>query len=91
MKSRTKGTGLGLYIAKSMIEKAGGKMGFRSEENQGSTFWFSIPFAEEKFGPGGTRFFYKLIGILTVFIGIFISTNIISSILESLAGILTNT
>lgn len=54
--------------------------------------WFGeVPFAEEKFGPGGTRFFYKLLGILVTFIGIFIATNIISNILESVAGVLTNT
>lgn len=54
--------------------------------------WFGeVPFAEEKFGPGGTRFFIKLLGILTVFIGIFIATNVISDILGSLAGVLTNT
>ncbi|MBI5369647.1 hypothetical protein HZA85_00425 [Candidatus Uhrbacteria bacterium] len=54
--------------------------------------WFgSVPFAEEKFGPGGSRFFYKLIGILVVFIGIFIATNIISNMLESVARVLTNT
>ncbi len=50
--------------------------------------WFgSIPFAEDKFGPGGSRFFYKLIGAGVVFIGIFIVTNIISDILEGFAGI----
>ena len=50
--------------------------------------WFgTIPFAENKFGSGGSRFFYKLLGILIVFIGIFISTNIISDILESFASI----
>ncbi|PJE76878.1 hypothetical protein COV05_01625 [Candidatus Uhrbacteria bacterium CG10_big_fil_rev_8_21_14_0_10_48_16] len=54
--------------------------------------WFgSVPFAEEKFGAGGSRFFYKLLGVAVVFLGIFISTNIISGILEDLAGILTHT
>lgn len=54
--------------------------------------WFgSVPFAEDKFGPGGSRFFYKLLGILIVFIGIFIATNIISDMLESTAKVLTNT
>lgn len=53
--------------------------------------WFGqIPFAEDKFGTGGSRFFYKLIGILTVFIGIFIATNVISDILESVACTLTH-
>lgn len=54
--------------------------------------WFGeVPFAEDKFGPGGSRFFYKLLGILVTFIGIFIATNIISDILESTARVLTNT
>lgn len=54
--------------------------------------WFGrIPFAEDKFGTGGSYFFYKLLGTIVVFIGIFIATNIISDLLEDLAGILTNT
>ncbi|MDO8577307.1 MAG: HAMP domain-containing sensor histidine kinase [Candidatus Wildermuthbacteria bacterium] len=42
-KHQTEGSGLGLYIAKSMLEKFGGSIGFNSEENKGSTFWFTIP------------------------------------------------
>jgi len=37
------GSGLGLYIVKSIINRLGGKIGFQSEENKGSTFWFTIP------------------------------------------------
>ena len=47
-------------------------------------------FAEKTFGYGGSRFFYKLIGLLIVFIGIFIATNVISDILTSLASILVH-
>ncbi|KKW31583.1 MAG: hypothetical protein UY76_C0055G0006 [Candidatus Uhrbacteria bacterium GW2011_GWA2_52_8d] len=54
--------------------------------------WFGqVPFAEQKFGPGGSRFFYKLLGILITFIGIFVATNVISGILQDLAGLLTHT
>lgn len=43
MRHQTQGSGLGLYIAKAIIEKSGGKIGFRSQENKGSTFWFILP------------------------------------------------
>ncbi len=43
MKYQTEGTGLGLFISKSIIKASKGKIGFASQENKGTTFWFEIP------------------------------------------------
>lgn len=53
IKNQTDGTGLGLYIAKNIVEQSGGKLWFKSIENVGSEFYFSIPILQkEKKGLG---------------------------------------
>ena len=42
-KQRPDGTGVGLYLAKTVIEAHGGKVIFESTENKGSTFGFKLP------------------------------------------------
>jgi PAS domain S-box-containing protein len=39
----TQGTGLGLYLVKSVIERHNGQVFFHSEHGKGSTFGFSLP------------------------------------------------
>lgn len=47
MRMETEGSGLGLFIAKNIIEAHGGKIWFKSDESKGTTFWFTLPAKKE--------------------------------------------
>lgn len=42
-RAHPQGLGLGLYIAKAIVEMSGGNMGVISKKGKGSTFWFTLP------------------------------------------------
>ncbi len=53
-KMKTDGSGLGLFIAKNIIEKHGGEIGFKSEENVGTAFYFTLPIVKYDKKEGGS-------------------------------------
>lgn len=42
-----RGAGMGLYLAKRLLDLWGGKIGAEGSPNQGSTFWFTLPLTRE--------------------------------------------
>lgn len=47
-KAKLSGTGVGLFVAKNIIEAHGGSLAIRSVENQGTTVEVTLPFEPEK-------------------------------------------
>jgi len=45
--SEVEGTGIGLALAKKLMEEMGGAIGFESECGKGSTFWVDFPISEQ--------------------------------------------
>lgn len=48
LRMEVEGSGLGLFICKNIVEAHGGEIWFESEENKGSTFYFTLPVVTER-------------------------------------------
>lgn len=53
--SAAEGTGLGLYMVKGIVDNAGGKIWFESQENKGTTFFVEMPLKGMQKKEGGKK------------------------------------
>lgn len=51
---RVDSTGIGLYLAKKLIEMMRGTIGYRPADSGGSVFWFTLPIASDRPGLSST-------------------------------------
>ncbi|MBI4128348.1 MAG: HAMP domain-containing histidine kinase [Parcubacteria group bacterium] len=47
VRTETEGSGLGLFLARNIIERHGGTIRFESKEGKGTTFFFTLPLRKE--------------------------------------------
>lgn len=50
------------------------------------SFFGTVDWAEQKLGGGGSRLFYKLLGIVILFVGFMVATNLWDAFLASTLG-----
>ncbi len=50
-----KGSGVGLTVTKQLVERMGGRIGFESKEQEGTTFWVDLPVARHDHLPAPLR------------------------------------